>query len=339
MDLTYIRKKADGSFDSGYLTRFEADFDIKSGEAIEPSDFAIKMSIPESPEDLFYSEGSVSSIIFAEGTEYGGEIRGSEIDTGEGKITYTGRTWRGSLAEWIIEPPEGEDYLVVSGNLAESIRLLPFSDYLRIADTEYSGGTFQFNRYIPTDEGITALLKAADPSLRISIAFHEEEAYTGKATLSIEPARDLTALIEASQDYNDRINLKLKRDHATPRHLICLGAGELHEREVIHLYADDDWNITTDPIPGAFPVETYDFSSSEDLEGDGRKHFAELISSHETIDVSISDLGVQLGDIIAAKDQVTGEKVSAEITNIIYRCSNNGEYTEESYEYKPTVRR
>ena len=338
MDLMYIRD-SNGIMDSGYLKHFEADFDITTDLDYVTNDFEIKMSLPSSDEELFFSDNKIKTIVYVEGTEYGGEITGSIIDTDEKTITYTGRTWRGTLSQWIIEPPAGQDYRVVSGNLATILRQLPLSSYLDVADTTYTTGTFQFDRYITSFEGITKLLTHADASLRIGIEFHEGDEYTGIATITIQPTRDATGMIEVSQDYNDNIKLRIQRDHNTPKHLICLGQGELKNREVIHLYADENWNIVQTAIPGAYPTEIYDFSSTTALLSDGMKRYKELIDGHELIDVAIKDLDIRLGDIISARDRLTNENVTAEITNIIWRCTDYGDHKTEEYEYKTKVRR
>jgi len=338
MDLMYIRNR-DGQYDSGILSNFKIDVDISTDTEYVTNDFELQMNIPDDAEELYYVENEVSTIIYAEGTEFGGEITGYKIDVGEGLIKYTGRTWRGLLEEWIIEPPAGQDYKVVSGNLAASIRTLPLPSVIEVQDTTYSGNRFQFDRYCTTFAGITKLIQAANPDLRIAIDFEQDAgAYTGKARLSIVPVRDMTNMVEVSQDYNDKIQLQMTRDGKTPRHLICLGKGELHEREVIHLYADSNWNITRTAIAGAHPVETYDFSASEALLADGTKHYQELISNHKQIDVQISGLDVRLGDIISARHHLIEEDIQAEITKIIWHCENFGNYQVESYEYKTKVR-
>lgn len=339
MDLMYIRTRVGGDPDSGYLTGFEADFDISTDRESSNNDFAIKMPLPESAEGLYFAENKVSTIVFVEGTEYGGIILGSSINIEENTITYTGRTWRGLISQCIIEPPAGQDYRIVSGNLAQSIRTLPMHPIITVEDTTYSGGTFQFERYISVLDGINDLLVAADPDLRFSLKFTQTEGdYDGTVSFEIVKVRDLSNMVEVSQDFNDKIGLTITRDHNTPRHLICLGQGELKDREILHLYADSNWNIQTTAIPGAFPVETYDFGGSENLQADGLKHYKELIANHEQIDVSIMDLDVRLGDIISARDHLTGENVQAEINNIVYKCTDYGSYQQESYEYKTKVR-
>ena len=340
MDLIYVRTEQvneEAVVTSGFLSNFNADFDITTDTEYVTNDFQIERALPADRSELLYEEGKISTIVYVEGEEYGGVIDGSIIDMSEGVIRYTGRTWRGILAGYIVEPPSGQDYLIVSGNLATSLRLLPMGSWIEVEDTTYTGNSFQFDRYCTTFEGATKLLKAANDALRMSFAFVSSGA-GGKAQLTITPARDMTDLIEVSQDYNDKVKLQITRDGKTPRCLICLGQGELHEREVIKLYAKDDWTITQTAQANAYPVETYDFSSSTALLDDGTKHYKELIESHEQIEVLIEGLDVKLSDVVAAKDQLTGETVTAEITNIIWRCENYGGHQIESFEYKTKVR-
>lgn len=335
MDLIYVRNE-NGAYSGGYLQNYDAVFEVSTDLDYITNTFEVTMVLPIDASGLLWAENQISTILYVEGEEYGGIIEGSVIDVEANTIKYTGRTWRGQLEQWIIEPPAGEDYLVVSGNLAESLRLLPMGSWLTVDDTDYSGGTYQFARYVSTFDGSARLLRAAQDNLRLSICFISAGS-GGQAHLKVTEARDLTETIEMSQDYNDRIQLQITKDDTTPRHLICLGAGELKDREVVHLYADADWNITTTPIPGAHPVKTYDYSSSADLEADGRKQFAELISNHEQINVTIDGLDIKLADIVAAKDILTGEYVKAEITSIIWRCQNYGEYQTEDFEYKTKI--
>lgn len=336
MELIYIKTDDNGVVTSGYLTNYEATFVVSSDVDYVTNTFEIDMTLPDKYEDLYWSENGISTIVFVEGTEFGGEISGSIIDIAANTITYTGRTWRGTMSQYIVEPPAGQDYLIVSGNLKTSLDLLDWNSHIEIAGTSYSGNTFQFDRYITVFTGATSLLTAAQSDLRMAIAF-ESNGTTGTAVVTIQPTRDLTNLIEVSQDYNDQISLKITRDGNTPKRLICLGQGELKDREVVNLYADDDWNISTTPIPDAYPVEVYDNTGSTTLQADGTKHFKELIHNHQQIEVTINDIDVQLGDVISAKDVLTGQLVSAEITSITWHCSNNGEYQSESYEYRTEV--
>lgn len=331
MELIYERTR-DGVLDSGYLTCFNADFDITTNTENVTNDFEITMSLPENPYDLFWKEDEINTIVYVEGTEFGGEIKGAEIDIEANTITYTGKTWRGMLSQYVIEPTSGQDYKTVSGNVATIIESLPMNSIFTVEETDYTSGTFQFNRYITTFEGITDLLKNVEDDLRFTLE------YDGNVTLKIDTARDLTNLIEVSQDYSDKVRLKIIYDHETPHHLICLGQGELKNRQVVHYYADGNWNITTTAISNAYPVEVYDYSSSKNITADGLKKYKEIIQSHRQIDVNINDLDVKLSDIIGAKDYITGQLITAEITGIVWKCENYGTYQIEEFDYKTEVR-
>lgn len=336
MELIYVRTDENGVQTSGYLSNFESAFQVSTDLDYVTNNFEITTELPQTKDGLLWAENEISCFVYVEGTEYGGEILGSEIDIAENTIKYTGRTWRGCLAQWIIEPPAGQDYRIVSGNLAEILRTLPMGDWITVADTSYSTSSYQFDRYVTTFEGASNLLTDTQSNLRMAFSF-ESDGYGGEAVLNIIEARDRRNEIEVSQDYNDSIQLTIVRDSNTPRHLICLGSGELRDREVVHLYADEDWNVSTTPIQGAYPVETYENSSSDGLEAAGRKHFLELIHNHEQIEVNINDLDIQLSDIIGGKDVLTNETVSAEITTIIWRAQNFGDYQSETFEYKTRV--
>ena len=242
------------------------------------------------------------------------------------------------MSQYIIEPPSGEDYRTVSGgtNLAAALSALPMHPVVEVNSTEYAlGRSFQYNRYVTVHEGATRLLKAADPSLRMKFEYVES---TGKVNLTIAEAEDRTDLIEISQDYDDKVKLMITRDSNTPKHLICLGSGELSEREVVHLYADSSWNVSQTAISGAYPVETYDYSGSASLLTDGMKHFKELIEQHTQIEVSVEGLELNLSDIIAARERITGEYVTAEINRIIWKCSDRGIYKKESFQYSTKIK-
>ena len=340
MDLIYIRN-TNGVYDNGILHNYEVDFEVSTDTENGNNDFELKMTLPDDPADLLWVENEVSSYIFYEGTEYGGEITGSEIDTDDRTITYKGYTWRGTMLGYIIEPPAGQDYKTVTGNFATIINALPLNPLMTVQATTYGiTSSYSFERYVNMFKGVADLLAqyTAD-SLVLAISFEQTQSqYTGVASVNIEPVRDLSDLVEVSQDYGDHVKLKITKDFTTPHRLICLGSGELHERQVVNLYADDDWNVSTTPIAGAYPTEVYDYNGSEDLEADGRKKFAEYIANHQQIDVDITDLDVRLGDIIAGKDNLTGETVQAEISSIVYKCADFGTYQNETYEYKTKVR-
>lgn len=341
MELIYVKKDiTKQKIDTGYLRNYSADISVCIDDS-DNNDFEIKTSLP-SRENLLWIENEIETTIYAEGFEYGGKITGCLIDVSANEITYTGNTWRGTLKDYIIEPPHGEDYYIAKSgtNLKELFTSLPHDPVLEFQECEYNlKNDLQFDRYITTEEGIAKALAAAGNDLRMRIEYSVEAPNPlGVAKCYIEPVRDLTDEIALSQDYGTGIKLKITRDYATPRHVICLGEGELKDRQVMHLYADENWNITKDEIQGATPTVIYDASSSKTLEHDGIKHFQELINSHEKIDINISDIGVETGDIIGAKDNITGEVVTSRVTGIIWKREDFGAYATESWEYRTKER-
>lgn len=338
MELIYRRTEG-LNVREGYLRRFDADFEITTDADNPTNDFEITMELPKSTDDLLYIENEVSTIVYVDGTEWGGIISGSEIDVANNTVTYSGWTWRGLLQLYIIEPPSGQDYRMVSANtnLKTALNALPMHPMIALQNTSYTSGTsqFQYNRYITVHEGATSLLTHANASYRMKFAFDED---TLKAKLTIGTTTDRTNLIEISQDYDDKVRLSISRDGNTPKHLICLGQGELKDRQVIHLYADNDWNVSQTAISGAYPVDTYDYSGSDALLTDGTKHYKELIENHTSVEVAVDGIDLNLGDIIAAREILTGEYATAEITKIIWKCTDNGTYKIESFDYSTKLK-
>lgn len=330
MDLIYQRTK-DGAVDSGFLSHFDADFDISNDPENFTNTFQIKMELTS---DLLWVEDEVSCIVYVPGTEFGGIIDGSTIDLQENEVTYTGHTWRGLQSLFVIEPPAGQSHLVVSGNIKTCLDQFPMHPMIEVQATSYTSPSYQVARYVETFKGVAGLL--GNLGLTSFYSFNE---VTGKAELTVGPARDLTDLIDMSQDYGDHIGLKITRDGSIPRQMVCLGAGELVEREVLHLFASPpDWTITETGDASAFPVYVYDYSSSTDLLADGRKKYKEIIANHTQIELDVYDLDLTLGDVIAAQDHITGEKATAEITKIVWKAQNMGSYQEESFQYETKVR-
>lgn len=337
MELMYIRTHGE-DVEEGYLRRYEADFDITSDVENPTNDFEVMMAMPTSVDELLYKENEISTILYVDGTEFGGIISGYDIDVGAGTITYTGYTWRGLLSLYIIEPPTGQDYRIVTSgtNLATAISALPIHPIISIQDTALTASRqFQYNRYITVHEGVSNMLRNSNANYRLKFAYDEK---SGKVLLSVGSATDRTNLIEISQDYDDKVKLSITHDGSTPRHLICLGEGELKDRRIQHLYADENWNIGTTAISGAYPVDTYDYSGSNDLLTDGKKHFRELIDQHTKIEVKVDGIDLNLSDIIAARELLTGEYVTAEITKIVWKCTDMGTYQTESFDYSTAIK-
>ena len=262
--------------------------------------------------------------LYIEGTEYGGIIDDIASDTEAEEVAYTGRTWHGLLNSKIIEPDAGQDYLIVKGEanavIGSLISRLGLQD-LFTASEEDSGlniSTYKMNRYIPAYEGIRKMLKTEEGKLRF--AFKD-----GKVILSAHQRDDYTQDKDLDSDL---VDLKVKRHYHPVNHVICLGRGELAEREVIHLYLEANGNIShTQTFTGmderAAVYENTNAESLEELENGGIDRLKELALADE-VEASLDENGEQyeIQDIVGATDNITGLSATAEITKKIVTIDN-----------------
>lgn len=258
-------------------------------------------------------------LLYIEGTEYGGIVDGMRVVTQENKLVYFGRTWHGILETKILQPDAGADYLIVSGEANEVIGSLLERIGLSekfIASGENSGlvlKDYKFDRYIPAYSGIIKMLESV--SGKIKFIFKD-----GKVVVSAFP------LIDYSQDEqfdNDQVEMEIEKKVNQINHLICLGTGELAERQVIHLYADKEGNISKNQTFFGFDerVATYDYSnvkSLEELETSGIKKLSEYITEGKVeMNFAAEETIYDIGDIIGAKEIITGTFVKEKITKKI----------------------
>lgn len=264
------------------------------------------------------------SLLYMEGTEYGGIVDSIQSDTEAQEITYIGRTWHGILNSKVLEPDSGSDYLVLSGEanavLATLIGRMSLSSLFE-ASSENSGLTiksYKMNRYITGYDGIIKMLGTVGGKLKM--AFHN-----GKVVLSAVERHDYTQDEEFDADL---VPFQAKRNFKSVNHLICLGSGELAERLVVHLYADEDGNISqTQTQKGIDEVSAiYEYSSvgtETELIAEGTKEFEGLLASDEiSIDFDVDSDAYDVGDIVGAVDNITGLSAHAAIAKKIVTIKN-----------------
>lgn len=275
--------------------------------------------------------------VFRPGTEYGGLIRRRGTDTKEDVVTPGGYTWRGMLKKKIIEPPAGEDYRIVSGEIHEVMRSLIEPEFPGLfvvpeVGTGVSVSQFQFDRYCTLHDGIQKMLQSVGYRLDISY-IQQERGASGFVQVSAAEIEDYSDQVELSND--NRLNFTASTRQDGVNHLICLGKGELKDRTVIHLFAQLDGSIGTEQYYTGIDeiAETYESSGAEleDLEAGGRERLAGLMNQ-ETFSMDIASLGleVEIGDIIGGRDYLTGIYVKKPVAGKIWTYDNGV----ESIEYK-----
>lgn len=225
MEVIYADEKRRGI---GVLKNY--DFDIAFGK--DENDFCLQMSLP----DHCCKEGY---FIYIPDTEYGGIVDRIKPDTKNDTISYEGRSWHGILNKKVIEPRQGEDYYIVSGDANEILRTLVkdigLNDLFDV-DTETSGiwiQSYQFNRYCFAYDGIRKMLYENDAKLKL---YYDEE----KVFLSAIPLYDYS---EDEEWDTSQMDFSIEKEYRPTNHLICLGKGDLKERCVIHLFTDQNGGV------------------------------------------------------------------------------------------------
>lgn len=263
--------------------------------------------------------------LYIEGTEYGGVIDSIQVNTTADEITYMGRTWHGIIASKVICPDAGEDYLTISGEansvIASLITRLGLSDLFKAstASSNITIKTLKVDRYIDGYSGMVKILKSANAKLHM-------EYKDGYAVLSAVLAVDYS---KDEQFDTDMIDFKIEQNFKPINHVICLGKGELKDRQVIHLYADEDGNIsTTQHFTGIEEVteiyENVNAESTDDLtEKGGEKITASWNSNKVEFSFISNDEFYEIGDIIGAKERITGIEVAERVTKKIVSINNN----------------
>ena len=315
MDLIYTDENA---VDQGVLNAY--DFDLSYGA--DENDFELVLDVNDAALKF-------GSSIYMEGTEYGGVVSGVKTATNSENITYTGRTWHGILNSKIIEPDAGQAYLTVSGEanavLASLIARMGLNSLFK-ASSVASGimiANYKMNRYVKGYDGICAMLSDYGAKLKIEVEH-------GMVILAAVPIADYT---EAPLD-GDVATLSVERYSRKVNHLICLGKGELTDREIIHLYIDANGEISDNQHYAGFDevADTYENPNTEDLHGDGVKRLKSLRNIDKAeIDLTETDGRVyDIGDIVGASEYKSGISVTATVTQKIVNISNGA----VSIEYK-----
>lgn len=282
-------------------------------------------------------ELTFSYFIYIPGTEYGGIIGQVLTDTTLDYVELKGHSWRGRLAKKVIEPPAGQDYKKVSGELHAVMKELiepAFGGnegtdsifYVPDTDTGVAMSNYQFDRYCTLLDGITKMLKSKGH--RLQIAFRRNAGEPGKVFIEAVPIVDYSSEIELSQDCQLNYTMEDIRDGIN--HLVVTGKGELQDRKVLHLYVQKNGSIgKTQYYTGLDEIaEVYENTSTEtdELEETSREKLQELMNK-QTFKMDVASLGldVNIGDIVGGRDYLTGMYMSKPVENIIYSLTNGVE--------------
>lgn len=279
----------------------------------------------------WWPELTFSSLIYIMGTEYGGIIGEVLTDTTLDYIELKGLSWRGRLAKKIIQPPTGSDYKTVSGELHTVMRSLiePEFDGLFVVSQEDTGVTvsnYQFDRYCTLYDGLVKMLKSK--WYRLQLSFRREQGEPGYLFVEAVPIVDYSNRIELSRDC--RLNYTMDDKHDGVNHLIVAGKGELQDRNVLHLYVQEDGSIGTQQYYTGLReiAEVYENTSTEtdELWSKSEERLKELMNKKTfRMDVAKLGLDIGIGDIVGGRDYLTGLYMAKPVENIVYELTNDVE--------------
>lgn len=298
--------------------RSAVDFTLDCAWGKEENDFELVVSGA--------STIDAGAYIYIDGSECGGVVDAMEdqLTAGVSTLTYSGRTWHGVLANKILEPDKGRDYLTVSGSASSVIGSLisrvGLDGVFDAVDSPTAGAqtikSYRFDRYTDCYTGLRKMCEANGLKLRLAYA-------SGRVNIWAEPVAHYGDSIDS-----DLIDFDATRTWRKPNHLIGLGKGDLAARVVVHWYADAKGNVTqTQTFKGLDEIaQVYDYSSAEadELAKNTKKKLQDLQSEGEVKVTVHEDSGIvfDVGDTVTARDNLTGITVNASITKKIVKVSD-----------------
>lgn len=272
----------------------DVDVDIEVGTSEATNDFEITCP-PISGAYGFYIPG----------TEYGGIFEHIKTKSNALEETMKGWTWRGLLTQGIIFPPSGSDYRIVTGDanvvIAEILQNV-LGGFFTVPET-VSGcmvTSYQFPLYVNVLDGIQNMLETY--GYRLSI--HADKPAAGAAMVVTVEAVEAEE-ISGSENEDSPYIITITENKMGITHLVCMGRGELQNRQRVDLFLHENGSISQIPYYTGFANRTayYDYSSAESLEElrkHGRERLKELASS-VTVEITTADnYDAEIGDIVTA---------------------------------------
>ena len=291
-----------------------ADVDIEIGTSEALNNFEFN-GIVEFPAAGFYIEG----------TEYGGMIEWIKTSSASEKMTLKGWTWRGLLTQKIIKPPPGYDYRIVSGDANDILRNMLESvlgGFFTVPET-LSGCTitnYQFPLYINVLDGLMGMLDGSGYKLSIH-ADKPAEGEAVKVTVEAVPVNQIVGTANEDSPYT----VEITNNRMGINHLVCMGKGELQNRQRWDLFIEEHGNVGPFPYYTGFAEREayYDYGNAESLD-DLKKHGMErLLSIASSRIVQIRANGnhdAEVGDVVQAS--LGGEVITTPIVKKIVKIKD-----------------
>ena len=175
------------------------------------------------------------SIVYMDGTEYGGFIDERVVSTTSSTITYKGRTPHGFLNSYVIYPNGPDGYRTVTGDalnilidILDDFHLLDYFEFDTGAESIYID-SFKF-RYEYIYDGIIKML--ATVNAKLILIWNN-----GKIRVTI---KTISNYADEQELDSSQLLFTIGNKENCVNHLLCLSRGELNDRKVISLYTNEN---------------------------------------------------------------------------------------------------
>ena len=325
MDITHADENRNELRYLDLIEQLDMQISIEPGAMLDDNSF--QLQLPDEEWSKYPIEQG--HIIYIHGTEFGGVVESIKHNTQTGVITLLGPTWRGLMMRKIISPPDGEAYYNITAeanSVISSVLGLSLSPLITISNTNTGVNVSGSWRYQQAHEMLERALEESGLTLDVKY-----DAVTKTANVGARVVVDHSAEIDLSQDYGiEMLSMQGRMD--AYNHIIALGAGELLDRDIYHVYRLDNGNVTSTPPAWVGTIKdkmvTYDFSNPETI-GDLIKGAEKKLMEYAPLDgvqldPSDVDIELPLGDIVGARDRMTGFAATARIIGKILTVNSDG---------------
>ena len=308
------------------IGEFNNDIDMEVGDSTASNDF-----------ETYTNDVDFNYSLILPGTEYGGFFNSVESQTLEAEKKWNGITFRGLLTKAIIIPPKGSDYKRVSGEANTVLKEL-LKDVLGgifkvpETDTKIIINNYQFKLYCTVLDGIRDMLKQYGLKLKIYTQF-------GGTGRPFDLFAEAVPIVKINDELTSNlgVNLRISDFRNGINHLVCMGKGELQNRQRVDLYLNNDGSVVKQPFYTGFyeRVSYYDYpnaESLEDLEKSGKEKLLEL-GNYKKLELEVTDnADLEIGDIAIGRDYETNSYIEKPIVRKIIKITAGQKTTEYKVE-------
>ena len=116
----------------------------------------------------------------------------------------------------------------------------------------------------------------------------------------------------------------------------------MQERQVVHVFKINDQYLElseiddSSMIPSELNTMTYDYSNVESIQEliDGTKTKLKEAQTDNSLEITFDNLSPEIGDIVGAKEYITGISMQKPIVQKIVKCTFEKDYTDCDIDYK-----